>query len=268
MKKLQIQTALLLAGMLGTCSIPLKAANADPNSNQTEMETPCPWSFDIVPYLWLATYNGSFDLPGSRAGFGPTRTSSGDAYSSRISGAAMLLGQVRYREFGLYLDGAWVQLRTGGDNSSALYSATEIKTDIAYGTAAASYRLPLLVRDLDIDLLAGARVWHVGNTIERTSGILPGYSTDGSHTWCDPIVGAKLRYDFGKHWFAVALGDAGGFGAGSDLSWNVFGGVGYQFTSCVSATLGYRYMHLDYEKNSFVVDANIQGALLGVGFHF
>ncbi len=44
--------------------------------------------------------------------------------------------------------------------------------------------------------------------------------------------------------------------------------MGYQFTSWFSASLGYRYMHLDYEKDQFKMDANIQGFLLGIGFHF
>ncbi len=32
-----------------------------------------------------------------------------------------------------------------------------------------------------------------------------------------------------------------------------------RFTSWFSATLGYRYLHLDYQKDNFLLDANVQG---------
>ena len=179
----------------------------------------------------------------------------------------MLTGRVRYRDFGLFMDAAWLRLETEGSEGSGLYSSQEIKTHIGYGTLALSYRLPRLGK-LETDVHAGARVWYLKNELDFKSGLAPGFSADDSRVFADPIVGASLRYDLTKHWFGTVLGDVGGFGVGSDLSWNVFGGIGYQFTSWCSVILGYRYMHVDYEKNDFVLDANLQGFLLGVGFHF
>jgi hypothetical protein len=89
-----------------------------------------------------------------------------------------------------------------------------------------------------------------------------------SRFWVDPILGASLRYDLTRHWYGTVLGDVGGFGVGSDISWSVFGGVGYQFTDWLSVTLGYRYLHIDYDKDQFVMNGNVQGFLLGLGFHF
>jgi hypothetical protein len=36
----------------------------------------------------------------------------------------------------------------------------------------------------------------------------------------------------------------------------------------LSATLGYRYLHVDYNHDGFLMNANIQGFLLGLGFRF
>jgi opacity protein-like surface antigen len=266
MKKYIIEIALLAAGFLNLSVAQLDAAAPEVSGLESNKPTNL-WSFDIVPYLWLATYDGSFDLPGAPAGIPRTQSTSADPFSTHISAVAMLTAHVRYRDLGLYLDGAWLQLKTEGDFQSDLYSSTDIKSDIAYGTAALTYRLPP-VGKLKTDLLAGARVWYAANEIQFNPGTASGFTTDDSRTWCDPIVGASLHYDLTKHWYGVVLGDVGGFGVGADLSWNVFGGVGYQFTSWCSATLGYRYVHEDFENNGFLMNANVQGFLLGVGFHF
>ena len=233
----------------------------------TSTQAASDWSFDVVPYLWLASFdgNGNFGVSGMPPG---TDVHSDSKFSTRISAAAMLTGQIRYREFGLLLDGAWAQLRTEGTDLSGGFSSVDVKTDIAYGTAALSYRLPSCCDKLKADIYAGARVWYAKNELDLQAGIAPVVSVESSKTWVDPIVGAKLRYDFSSHWYATVMGDAGGFGAAADLEWNAFGGVGYQFTETFSAMVGYRYMHIDYSKSDFKIDANVQGFLIGMGFHF
>jgi opacity protein-like surface antigen len=248
---------------------PPTALSTDLSPNPAEPSPPTAeiWSFDVVPYLWLATYDGTIELPGAPAGIAKPRTTTTDPFSTRISAAAMLTAQIRYRDVGLMLDGAWLRLSTDGDAQSSLYSGAEIQSDIAYGMAAFTYLLPQTGK-LQSQLLAGARTWYMSHEIEFLPGTAPGKTSEDSRTWCDPIVGADLRYGFSKHWFARVIGDVGGFGVGSDLSWELFGGVGYQFTSWFSATLGYRYLHVDYEDGGFVTDLNVQGALLGLGFRF
>jgi hypothetical protein len=238
-------------------------------SSESPPPTPDPdqvWSFDITPYLWVAGYEGTFGLPTAPSGTPPVHSS--DPFLTHLSAAAMLAAQVHYRDVGLLFDGAWVQLKTEGEaHAGGLFSGTEMKSDIAYGTLALSYRLPQL-GNLKTDLFAGARTWYISNQIEFRPGIAPGFTSESSQTWSDPILGANLRYDLSKHWFATVLGDFGGFGVGSDITWSVFGGVGYRFTGWFSATLGYRYLHVDYDKDGFLMNANVQGFLLGLGFHF
>ena len=254
----------LLAASLCSCS-GLCGATHDASELPSSPATGSAWSFDVVPYLWLAGYDGTFGLPEIPAGVPPTHSDA--AFSTHISAVAMLAGQVRYHDFGLFLDGAWLQLHTKGDSASSLYSGTEIKSDIAYLTLALTYRLPLLAK-LHTDLMAGARSWHVSNEIDFESASGQGLTVEGSVTWTDPILGAKLQYDLTTHWFGTVVADVGGFGVGSKISWSIFGGVGYRFTNWVSATLGYRYMHVDYDKEGSLMNVNIQGVLVGLGFHF
>lgn len=259
-KKL-LSTPAVLAGalLLGSPALAGEAGEAAPARSD--------WSFDVVPYLWLATYEGEMDLPGGSAGAGSRSTETEGAYSTSISAGAMLAAQVHYRNFGLLLDGAWLQLETEGQALTSLYSGTDIQTDIAYGTAALSYQLPQ-VGDLHTEVFAGTRVWYTSNEIGFRPGALPGFTADGSRSWVDPLIGARLRYDFTRRCYAIVLGDVGGFGVGSDQTWSAYGGVGYRFADWISMTLGYRYMHLDFQDGGFVSKLNVQGFLLGVGFHF
>lgn len=99
-------------------------------------------------------------------------------------------------------------------------------------------------------------------------GALPGFAADDSRSWVDPLVGANLRYIFTGRCYAVVPGDVGGFGVGSDQTWSVYGGVGCRFADWISMTLGYQYLHHDFQGGGFVSKLNVQGLLLGVGFHF
>lgn len=227
-----------------------------------------PWSFELLPYLWLPTfYDASFNVSGIPASVTPTASTQTDPMSTHITFVAMLAARVHYRDVGLFLDGAWLQLQSDGDTASSRYSGTDIETDIAYGTMALSYRMPE-VGKLRSELFAGARRWHFGNTLEFKPGTEPGFTVEDDRGWTDPIIGAGLRYDLSDRWHLLALGDVGGFGVGSDFSWNAWGGLGFEFTDWWSASLGYRYLHVDYESDRWAMDVNIHGFMLGFGFRF
>ena len=63
-------------------------------------------------------------------------------------------------------------------------------------------------------------------------------------------------------------GDIGGFGASSHLTFQVYGGLGYQANDWFSAELGYRVMDVDYEDGGFVYDMTVYGPTAGFRFRF
>jgi hypothetical protein len=72
-------------------------------------------------------------------------------------------------------------------------------------------------------------------------------------------------------WTFQGRADVGGFGVGSELTWNAALTFLYEATEKVTVGLGYRVMDIDYEEDGltgFVYDAQLPGALLGVGFRF
>lgn len=95
------------------------------------------------------------------------------------------------------------------------------------------------------DFLAGARFWRLDNSISLEPGLLAAASFGQTQSWVDPVLGARFRYNFGKGWYANLIGDAGGFGVGSQLTWQVYTGVGKEFKKKYSVLLGYRYLYVD-----------------------
>ena len=56
------------------------------------------WSFEVVPYLWVAGIELETSLPNL-----PPSTPNVDRFDTRISAGAMLAAQARYRSTGRYL---------------------------------------------------------------------------------------------------------------------------------------------------------------------
>ena len=221
------------------------------------------WSFDVAPYVWVAGIKVDTSLPD----LPPSTPPEVSRFDTRITGGAMLGAQVRYKSVGLWFDFAWLRLNTEATSPQPAFSSVDLKSDFIHSTAALSYRLPLNGK-FHADLLAGARLWYVKEEITATDQWLPGFNASGDKAWVDPIVGADLRYELTKRWSLLAKGTAGGFESRSDLGWEAMGGVSCQFSDRCYGGLGYRYLHEEYSRNRFALNTDIQGFILGVGFHF
>lgn len=86
--------------------------------------------------------------------------------------------------------------------------------------------------------------------------------------WVDPIVGVRAQWNINEKWFLAGKSDIGGFGVGSELAWTFQATVGYNFTEKVSAELGYRYLHTDYDNDSFLYDVAQAGIYTSLNIKF
>lgn len=89
-----------------------------------------------------------------------------------------------------------------------------------------------------------------------------------SRWWIDPIVGLRAQVNFSRWLFAAAQGDAGGFGAGSQVTWNTQATLGVNFSRNVAFEAGYRYMYIDYDKDNFLYNVNMPGVFGGLILKF
>lgn len=109
----------------------------------------------------------------------------------------------------------------------------------------------------------------VRNTVqEGTSTVV---DTTTSATWFDPVFIVRARKELGK-WQFQFRGDVGGFGVGSDLTWQLQALVGYRLSALLQLTTGYRTLAMDYEQGTgsdrFRYDVNTFGPMLRLGFNF
>lgn len=124
-----------------------------------------------------------------------------------------------------------------------------------------------------LEFLAGAR--YVNLDIQAKVD-LPGSNTlkvGGNEDWLDPIVGFHWAGYFpnSKKWRYSTRGDIGGFGVGSDLTWQAYGFIGYEPTRNWVLFAGYRHLYMDYDSgndNGFFYDMAISGPMAGAGYQF
>ena len=97
-------------------------------------------------------------------------------------------------------------------------------------------------------------------------------NASGSKTWFDPVVVLRSNNVFAERWLGQLRLDAGGFGIGSDFTWQLQANLGYRFTDLFQATIGYRYIGIDYDSGEgpdrFLYDIDTYGFVVRLGFNF
>jgi Outer membrane protein beta-barrel domain len=246
----------LIAAAVLVLAVPASAQTPPPSK-------PSPWSFEVTPYLWAAGLHGDFEARGRSASVDPSFS---DLLKNLDFGLSMF-SELRYDRWALLLDGQYLKLSSDADTPGPAFSKVEVTSQTGILGPSLAYR-PLWTKHFTLDVLAGIRAWWVDTELELKPGQLPGVTVDQSKSWVDPIIGVRFGWQFADNWFLRAVGDVGGFGAGSDLTWQAFAGVGYQFHRHWSVTAGYRALAVDFDKSGFELDVIMHGPVVGVGFRF
>jgi opacity protein-like surface antigen len=222
------------------------------------------WGFTIAPYLWLTGMGGDVsDSLGRSASFD---AGIGDVLS-HLDGGFMLLGEARYKRFILFGDFDYAKLSTDSSAISPIRGQAGFSMKEYMGTVAGGYRL-IDSPDVQLDALVGARVFSFTGDLSFSGAALPPSSSSDTATWADPIVALKGMAPIGSgDFFASGYVDVGG-GPDGDLTWQIFGGVGYNFNQSIAAFLGYRYMAINHAAGNLDYNVSQQGPMIGVGFRF
>jgi hypothetical protein len=161
------------------------------------------------------------------------------------------------------------------------YRGWGLSTEVVYMALGASKNS--VTADLDQWLVEARLSYRIHPAIEPFAGVrynsLSGtvvgplrQDPTGSQDWADPIVGALVHLTLAQKLTFEFHGDVGGFGIGSDLTWQVFPYLSWRFSRVVSAEAGYRLIDTDYQTGSgtslFRYDVLTHGPQLGVTFHF
>ena len=77
-----------------------------------------------------------------------------------------------------------------------------------------------------------------------------------------------MVYPLSNKWALTGYADVGGFGVGSDFTWQVGAGAVYKYSDKYSIKFGYRLLSVDYNKDGFVYDMKSDGLFVGMGVKF
>ena len=142
-----------------------------------------------------------------------------------------------------------------------------------------------------LDVLLGGRYWYqkvdmtlnVAGSIGVNVGDLSlsadrtkATARSGSINWVDPFIGLRLRHKLAPRQDLQVEADIGGFGVGSQISWQALATYSYQFGStgsiAWSGVIGYRALYVDYIQGSgntlFETNLLQHGPLIGLSARF
>jgi hypothetical protein len=223
------------------------------------------WVFKLAPYLWLPAVDVNVG-PGV-APPDPTATASADTGIFGLDFGLLLMGEARRGQFGVVSDFAYVAASPNGLSPGESFLDVDLKVRAAVGTLGAFYSLPDW-RGIIVDAIIGLRYWALWIDLDFSAGALDPVSVDLDKYWVDPIFGARLGADLGGEFYVTAYADVGGFGLGSNITWQVYGGVGYRFEDWISAEIGYRYLFIDRDIGIIPFELGLHAPLVAVNFTF
>jgi hypothetical protein len=211
------------------------------------------WTFDVSLYGLAAGMSGD-------VGIGPVNADVDfgfDKVWDNLDFAMMGKMRVGYERWALNADVVYMDLGASKNGVTVDMKQWMVEPSLSYTVCKG------------FEALAGVRY---NNLNAEISGGPLGRNPSGTQDWWDPIVGANLSLPLGKKFSFSVRGDIGGFGVGSDLTWQAFPYFGWQFAKWGSLQLGYRWLYMNYETGSgasrFKYDMLIQGPQLGFTFHF
>ena len=280
--RLAIAVALALCGATGTAYAQDAAGD---------------WQWNLTPYLWLPTIDGTLNYELPSGGGGAPEISLGPTdWLELLNSAALVSASVTKGRFGVFTD--LMYLSMGSDNDGRLVSVegaitgpggiieipvgaelnidTKSEFDGFLWMLAGGYRFAesdsgthylfagfrLLTADFKTDWnLSGAVTGPGGETILASQGSI-GQDLD---LW-DGIVGMKGRFRLGEgKWFLPYSVDVGT--GDSDLVWSATMSLARKY-GWGDLVLGYRHLEYDEGTGGLMQDFSLSGPGLGASFNF
>jgi hypothetical protein len=210
------------------------------------------WDHMIAPYIWGTGLDGTI-------GIGPVETSVDLSFGDileNLDGGVLIHYEGSKGDWTILSDLVFTDVGTDGNLIHTDYKQTIFEIGAGYALKPS------------FEVLFGAR-WNDNDAeilVLRPGGGVQTRAV-GRVSWTDPFVGGRWTAELAEKWALRTRLDVGGFGLGSDLTWNASLTTLYQATEKISLGFGYRVMDIDYD-DLLRYDVQMPGALLGVGFSF
>ena len=259
------------------------------------------WRFTVMPYFWAPSLNGTSTIRGRTADVDVT-------FLDMVEHSQIpkdLFGVMTYLEarkgpWSFFSDLVYVRLaasRSGVRQRSLapgiggeIAASAEASVEMFIGEAAAAYEIARFGTpgsQSAIDVYAGIRGWwqEASASLAIRARVNVGdleisgnraFARSGDVSWLDPLIGLRWRHQFSPDKELVVKGDVGGFGAGSDFSWQALATFDWEFCRSESivwkAVIGYRALYVDYAQGSgaqlYEFDMLQHGPIFGINATF
>lgn len=168
------------------------------------------------------------------------------------------------------LEGSGTASRTGpGPIGATATASADLELTQKMFAAAVAYRMQ--EGRAPIDVIGGLRY----SKIEADAAINGSFfaqagtvARSADKNWVDPYIGVRFLQPMANNWTLVSYLDIGGFGVGSEFTWQAVLGANYEISKTFAAKFGYRYLSVDYDKDGFIYDMANSGLYLGLGIRF
>ena len=186
----------------------------------------------------------------------------------------------RYQRWEIFADGQYLKISDTAKLPGLLFDTAHVSLKSAFAEAFVGYRL-INCQRASLSLFAGGRYNYMSGDLRIAKdddprfpilreklGIPTNLRVSGSTDWVDPVIGASGKVHVLKPVSLWAEGDIGGFGAASDFTWQVSGGLEFQVTRWLWSDVGWRYLKYDYTSGGFTNKTELNGPYMETGINF
>ena len=216
------------------------------------------WSGQVTLYGWGAGVTGDI-MP--IAG-GPTLSfdKSLSEVLKDLDGAFFITGLARRGDLVLFADYTSSELSRAGRLPLGIPAAGELT--VRSLTLAAGQHFDA-TGGTTVDVMGGLRAWDIEARIS-----VPFVSIAPDVDFVDPIVGLRVNTRLSDDWSLLGYFDIGGFGVGSDLTWQFAATANYQATDNLYLSLGWRHLYVDLSEKGADFEVNLTGPVVGATWRF
>lgn len=222
------------------------------------------WHFEIGSYTFLSGIDGTVESGGHSVDFD---FEFADIFE-QLDFAFMLAATATYEnKFTLLTDIQYIGISASGSPRGPRYDRAEVELDEVIFTLIGGWRVWDGPEGF-VEVGAGFRyLWADTNVEVRDStGRNPTLKSGSESNILDGLVAIRGSYQMGPKWGLRFYGDVGA--GDSDLTWQVWCGLGYTINDRTAALLGYRHLAYELSDGSTNLDISFSGPQVGFVHRF
>ena len=250
----------LMFTLIGLAMISQAAFAEEPSKEKS-------WEFNLTPlYFWGVNIEGDATL-----GFREqsAKIDFSDVFDNMEGVFSVVLSGKYKSKFGFTFDYLYLDVSNDAEFDLDLAVDTGVEVSLKTQTAQFAGTYSFGNEQHIVDVVAGVRYLRVD--VDVDFNLLPTTLSEDKDLW-DPIFGARYLGRLADKWNLRLYGDIGGFGVGSEFTWQAGGVIDFWPWKHVGFSGGYRALGYRFEDDDrvqpFELDLLIHGPLLGVSFRW